>query len=125
MIAKVKKNPTDPIAIIVGGIIEILAILEVPDQLGLDATQVAQLGGVLIMVAGAIRFMMTKHDTETPAASAPAEEEEKETPSDSHEADSSDDSDDSSDDQGEKEEEKETPVEPAPVVAPPPTVGGE
>lgn len=121
MIAKVKKNPTDPIAIIVGGIIEILAILEVPDQLGLDATQVAQLGGVLIMVAGAIRFMMTKHDSETPAAQAPAEEEEKETPSGTHEADSSDDSGDSSDDTGEKD----TPEKPAPVVAPPPTVGGE
>lgn len=123
MIAKVKKNPTDPIAIIVGGIIEILAILGVPDQLGLDATQVAQLGGVLIMVAGAIRFMMTKHDSETPAAQAPAEEEEKETPSGTHEADSSDDSGDSGDDPQEKE--KETPKEPAPVVAPPPTVGGE
>jgi hypothetical protein len=84
MIAKVKKNPTDPIAIIVGGVIEILAILGVPEQLGLDATQVAQLGGALIMVAGSIRFMLTKLDNETPAAqdSSPDEEPEaeKETP---------------------------------------------
>ena len=78
MIAKVKKNPTDPIAIIIGGIIEILAILGVPEQLGLDATQVAQLGGAIIMIAGSIRFMLTKHDAETPAAqdssTEPAEE---------------------------------------------------
>jgi len=77
MIAKVKKNPTDPIAIIVGGIIEILAILGVPEQLGLDATQVAQLGGAAIMIAGSVRFMLTKHEDETPAAqdSSPEPEE--------------------------------------------------
>lgn len=114
MIAKVKKNPTDPIAIIIGGIIETLAILGIPDKLGLDATQVAQLGGVLIMIAGAIRFILTKHDKGSPVAQAPAPESEQTTV----EA-SSDDQEDADGIPAEDDDESETPV-----VGPPPSVGG-
>ena len=123
MIAKVKKNPTDPVAILVGGIIEILAILEIPEKLGLNAQQVAQLGGALIMIAGALRFILTKHKEETPAAQAPSENSPDES-SDSEESSDEDESDNENNEEQNDEEEKETPVESAPAIAPPPKIGG-
>lgn len=94
MISKVKKNPTDPAAILVGGIIEILAALEIPAKLGLSGEQVAQIGGAIIMIAAALRFMFTKHDS--PAAQVSGGATPQEVPDD-----------------------KETPV-----VGPPPTTDG-
>lgn len=57
MFKTIKANPADPIAILVGAVIEVLAILHVPERLGLGADQVAQLGGALIMAAAAVRTM--------------------------------------------------------------------
>ena len=68
MIAKVKKNPTDPLGILVAGIIQIVAAMGLFSKLEMDADQIAQVGSGLLMVAATIRFMMTKHETETPAA---------------------------------------------------------
>ena len=75
MIAKVKKNPTDPLGILVAGIIQILAAFGLFSKLEMDADQIAQVGSGLLMVAATIRFMMTKHDDETPAAQDSAKEE--------------------------------------------------
>ncbi len=68
MIAKVKKNPTDPLGILVAGIIQIIAAMGLFSKLEMDADQIAQVGSGLLMVAATIRFMMTKHEDETPAA---------------------------------------------------------
>ena len=76
MIAKVKKNPTDPLGILVAGIIQIIAAMGLFSKLEMDADQIAQVGSGLLMVAATIRFMMTKHETETPAAQDSSKEEE-------------------------------------------------
>lgn len=106
MIAKIKDNPKDPAGILVGAIIEVLAILHVPEKLGLGPEEVAHLGGLLIIIAATLRFIFENKNKnkETPVAQAPAIEE--------PEVEEID------------EDERETPVEPTPVIAPPPKTGG-
>ena len=82
MIAKVKKNPTDPLGILVAGIIQIIAAMGLFSKLEMDADQIAQVGSGLLMVAATIRFMMTKHEDETPVAQDSSTEPEKATEAD-------------------------------------------
>jgi len=83
MISKVKQNPTDPLGILVGGIVQVLAAVGIFSRLELNADQIATVGSGLFMIAAAIRFMMTK-ESETPVAQAssrveePAEDEDEE-----------------------------------------------
>jgi len=123
MIAKVKKNPTDPLGILVGGIVQILAAMGIFAKLDMGADQIATVGSGLFMVAAAIRFMMTEFDAETPAAQASTPEE-----APAPEAPESD----AETVKAPPPEDPETPLEDAdkgddegdkPVVPPPPSVG--
>lgn len=108
MISKVKKNPTDPLGVLVAGIVQILAAAGIFSKLDMNADQIAQVGSGLLMVAATIRFMLIKHDEDTaPAAEAPAKDEEPDAASDSSE--------DDNDAEAPSEDDK------TPVVGPPPS----
>ncbi len=72
-----KKRLTDPIAIVIGAIIEILAILGVPEKIGLSATEITQIGGAVIIIAATIRTWAIHRSgkKELPESEAPAESE--------------------------------------------------
>lgn len=53
--SSIKANPTDPIGALIGAVITVLGILQIPEALGLTADQVATLGGALFTVAASIR----------------------------------------------------------------------
>lgn len=112
MIAKVKKNPADPLGVLVAGIVQILAAAGIFSKLDMNADQIAQVGSGLLMIAATIRFMLTKQDqAAAPAAEAPAKDEEEaeepDTPASSGE--------------GDDEPEAPSDADETPVVGPPPS----
>ncbi len=54
-----KQNPTDPIAVIAGGVLTILSTLNIPSQLGLTTDQVVGVLGGIAMIAATVRTVIT------------------------------------------------------------------
>ena len=58
MVKHLPKQHADNAAVLVGAVVELLVILDVPAKLGLSATDVARIGGLALIIAGALRGLI-------------------------------------------------------------------
>lgn len=54
----IRRNPADPIAVVIGAVITVLGTLGIVDKLGLTPDEVTQLGGALVTIAAGIRTIL-------------------------------------------------------------------